>query len=153
MKDEILIFFFTKVTSEISFVILILIILHILIIQKRQKDASFLFISSIATVGSIWILKNLLKVERPEGALFPLDGYAFPSGHAALSAYLGFVFYDFFVKNMQKKYHSAVVAGIFIFILSVGLSRIYFGVHTLIQISAGYLIGFCIPFFLNKIRK
>lgn len=153
MKDGLLIFFFTKVTSEISFVILLLIILHILIIQKRQKDASFLFISAIATVSSVWILKNLFKVPRPEGLLISVDGYALPSGHAALGAYIGFITYSFFVKKMKKKYSYPIMFGIFILILSIGMSRVYFGVHTIFQVFVGYSVGIGIPMILSYFRK
>jgi len=150
MNNDYLVFFFTKITSEISFAILVLIILHILIMQGRRKEASFVFISSLHTLAIVWILKNLFKIERPENSIIKVDGYAFPSGHAALSIFLGYITYILFVKKLENKYKYPITLGIIMLVISVGLSRLYFGVHTPIQVLAGYFIGIITPILIKK---
>ena len=153
MTPALLEFLYTKMISEISFIIIIGVFLYILISNKRKKEATYLIVSTIILSFLIYFFKNSLMVERPENALIEIDGYALPSGHSALSMFFGIVAYQLFIKNLKKKYRAPLVFGVIALVLSIGLSRIYFGVHTPFQVFIGFLMGAIVPIVLAKIYK
>lgn len=85
-------------------------------------------------------IKDILKIPRPfeyTDMLRRIDltmspGYSFPSAHAQLSSSMA--------AGITRYYRKP---GIFCCItaLLIGLSRLYLGVHTLVDICAGFLIG------------
>ena len=95
------------------------------------------------------VLKNIFAVPRPYtySAVRQIDtstgyGYSFPSGHAQLSttfAGLGMI-------NIRKK--AIYIIGILLIILT-GISRMYLGVHTPLDIAVGYILGTAVIFISN----
>lgn len=92
------------------------------------------------------VLKNIFAVPRPYtySAVRQIDtstgyGYSFPSAHAQLST----TFAGLGMMNMRKKIMHA--SGILLIVLT-GLSRMYLGVHTPLDIAAGYLLGTAVIF-------
>jgi len=81
-------------------------------------------------------LKNIFKTPRPNKALWrtEAEGYGFPSGHVTVTA----GFWGYFMMAMRKKWIT-IIASIIIFF--VAFSRIYLGVHFLLDIIGGALIG------------
>lgn len=80
--------------------------------------------------------------ERPSTALFHESLYSFPSGHATISvAFYGFVLYTFFreTPTFRSKLNLFFIA--LTVIILIGMSRIYFGVHYVSDVWAGYLVG------------
>ncbi|MFZ1586333.1 MAG: phosphatase PAP2 family protein, partial [Saprospiraceae bacterium] len=66
--------------------------------------------------------------------------YSFPSGHSmAAVAFYGMIFYLIIRNNLSHRLFW-FVAGI-VFILLIGFSRIYLGVHFLTDVLAGYVLG------------
>lgn len=95
------------------------------------------------------LLKYIFAVPRPYtySAVRQIDtetgyGYSFPSGHAQLSA----TFAGLGMINIRRKIMYA--AGILLAALT-GLSRMYLGVHTPLDIAVGYLIGIGVIFASN----
>ena len=87
------------------------------------------------------VIKAVCRIPRPIG--YPgirslrketAGGYSFPSGH---TQQIGVFWYSLSLKYRQK--WMAPVGGILIFL--VGLSRLYLGVHTLLDVVGGLLIG------------
>ena len=79
---------------------------------------------------------------RPDVALYVEDTFSFPSGHATMAvAFYGFLVYLLF-RNI-KKWRYKINALFFgsLLILTIGLSRLYLGVHFLSDVWAGYLLG------------
>ncbi len=87
------------------------------------------------------LLKYIFAVPRPYtySAVRQIDtetgyGYSFPSAHAQLSA----TFAGLGMINIRRK--SMYIAGILLALLT-GISRMYLGVHTPLDIAVGYILG------------
>lgn len=96
------------------------------------------------------VFKNLIHRPRPfltiKGA-FPLltpHSFSFPSGHATLAMAMAVVFAHHFPKARGSVYLLAVL---------VGFSRIYFGVHYLSDVLAGFLLGAVIGYLSIYLEK
>lgn len=104
-------------------------------------------IAIISNLGIITILNQLLKriVQRPRPEEFRIineSGYSFPSGHSMISmAFYGFLIYLIYknVKNKYLKWSLMTILGLLI--ISIGISRIYLGVHYTSDVLAGFLIS------------
>ena len=110
------------------------------------KDRSNLLLFIIALLGSHYLfrlLKQLFKRARPDvHRLIEIGGYSFPSGHAtnALCIYgvLTFVLWH----HIPTRWGRIILSIFSIFmIVSIGLSRIYLGVHFPSDVLAGYFAG------------
>lgn len=121
--------------------ITISIILFILIKNKR------IGIAILSNLGIVTILNQLLKriLQRPRPEEFRIineRGYSFPSGHSMVSmAFYGFLIYLIYknVKNKYLKWSLITILGVLI--ISIGISRIYLGVHYTSDVLAGFLIA------------
>ncbi len=112
-------------------------------IHNHQKQIAPLLVSVCGTTVTVFSIKNFLGKARPLAEAFYLEqSFSFPSGHAALAVAL----YGFFIYLIwqHEKHHlqNKVIWGLGIFILLIGLSRLYLGVHFLSDILAGYAVGF-----------
>jgi len=126
---------FSPVIGAMLFVLLFL----ILLMKKRLRDALSVGLASAATLGIVELLKN--SVNRPRPRIDPTlwaTSPSFPSGHAAESACFALLAAWFLVPARYRK--EALLTGIIITLL-VGGSRLYFNVHYLSDILAGYAIG------------
>ena len=119
----------------------IAIILFIVIKNKK------IGIAIISNLGIVTILNQLLKriLQRPRPEEFRIineSGYSFPSGHSMISmAFYGFLIYLIYkyVKNKYLKWTLITILGMLI--ISIGISRIYLGVHYTSDVIAGFLIA------------
>ena len=111
-----------------------------------DKKAGYKFIFVFFSSGVICqTMKISFRIDRPwildptlspvKGALKAATGYSFPSGHtqAATSLFGSLIFY---LRKPVYKIASAII------ILSVAFSRMYLGVHTLLDVSVSMLITF-----------
>lgn len=117
-------------------------IIFLLVIKNKKISLSILFNLGIATFLNI-LLKNIIQRPRPEGfRLISETGYSFPSGHSMISmAYYGYLIYLIFkfVKNKKLKTFLIIILGVLI--LSIGISRIYLGVHYTSDVIAGFVLS------------
>lgn len=99
----------------------------------------------VSTILNV-LLKNLFTRQRPDILrLINELSYSFPSGHAMNNAALYTILILMIfrsVKNPVRKY--SLIALCVVLNLSIGLSRIYLGVHYAGDVLGGWLIGFAV---------
>lgn len=136
------IFKFISFICSPKFMILVNVCLLIFIILKKKYKLFLINIASIVSVIVNNILKIIIKRERPNFlALVSESSYSFPSGHSMISIlFFGSIIY--LVNKYNIKYKKTITILLSIFIILVGLSRLYLGVHFLTDVIGGYLCGF-----------
>ena len=86
--------------------------------------------------------------------LIEQGGYSFPSGHTMFSVCIyGYLFYLAITKIKNKILRYSVSSLLLLVILSIGVSRIYVGVHFASDVLAGYLLGCCYLLFLIEVEE
>lgn len=122
-------------------------VLSILLLVYLWKSRMFTYLVPyiVALLGStvcMYLIKYLVARPRPLGAVIAETGYSFPSGHATGA----FVLYGFLIyiasKHMSRsssRYALQVILALLI--ISIGVSRLYLGVHFFSDVLAGYLLG------------
>lgn len=129
----------TKFANTVSILILVIILLLIL----KKEDGIILGISTISSVLVNTIIKNIIRRPRPNHLrLITQGGYSFPSGHSMISVCVYGLLIYLVIKNIKNtKLKIALTILLLFLILSIGLSRIYVGVHYPSDVLAGYLLA------------
>jgi len=123
-------------------------------IDKRSGEWVLMNIFCAVFVGNV--LKDVLKTPRPwvaddrvipeERALDSAKGYSTPSGHSCEST-AGFGSLAFVSRYRILSFIFAAV------IMAIMFSRLYLGVHTLLDILTGFLIAVIVMFFNHNLLK
>lgn len=123
------------------FLAVLTIILFILIKNKKIGVSIFSNLAIITALNQL--LKNILQRPRPtEYRIIEETGYSFPSGHSMISmAFYGYIIYLIYkyVKNKYVKWISMALLSLLI--CSIGISRIYLGVHYTSDVLGGFSIS------------
>jgi undecaprenyl-diphosphatase len=115
-----------------------------LILALKKRDRAYIIGLAVAVGGAKLteiVMKIAIERARPDGfALFHLDTYSFPSGHAtgAMALY-GFVAYILCALYPRKRVLWIAPASFIIFM--IGASRVYLGVHFPSDVLGGFLVG------------
>lgn len=133
-----------KFITNFGGAIILIILAPMLFIFIKNKKIG---ISVILNLIIITVLNQLLKriVQRPHPTEFRIveeSGYSFPSGHSMVSmAFYGYLIYLIYkyVKNKYLKWISIILLSILI--CSIGISRIYLGVHYTSDVLGGFFIS------------
>lgn len=122
----------------------ICIMLLIIVFYYNKKTAGIMTLNLGLSCAVSYIIKEIFKRARPIGiALIEETGYSMPSSHAFVSiAFYGFIIYLIYKKNSKTKLDYFISILLTIFILLVGLSRIYLGVHFASDVTLGFTLGF-----------
>lgn len=115
-----------------------------LLLRRKWYYLLTLLISVLGNGTSVYLIKNYFHRERPGNiASFSLTTYSFPSGHAAGAFALeGFLFY-LLILNAKNRENQLIWLSLgFTYIVLIGLSRLYLGVHFLSDVIGGYSLGF-----------
>lgn len=110
---------------------------------KNKKTGYFIAINLVLVTILNQTFKFILQRPRPtEYRIVNETGYSFPSGHSMISmAFYGFLIYLIY-KNVKNKYLKFTLIGLLSFlIVSIGISRIYLGVHYTSDVLAGFLVS------------
>ena len=124
-------------------VLAIFLLLSLLVFKRWKYVLQATLVLALAT-GSNMILKRFIDRARPGiEHLVSVETLSYPSGHAmSAMAFYGFLIY------LITRYKINVLLKVFlilllaILILSIGISRIYLGVHFPSDIAGGFIAGF-----------
>ncbi|GAB1780222.1 phosphatase PAP2 family protein [Priestia megaterium] len=137
---------FTFIGSTPSVAVISLFSLFFLYKVLKHRTELILFIAII--VGSP-ILNELLKLlfhrARPDfHRLIQINGYSFPSGHA-MSAFAVYGVLSFLLwRHIPTRWgRTLLIVTSIIMILTIGISRIYLGVHYPSDVIGGYFASGC----------
>ncbi len=133
-------------------IVLVLTVVAIILI-KGLKNKLFLLTGIVGTAGLNVVLKHIIQRERPNiNRLIPEKGYSFPSGHSMMSmAFYGMLIFLIFkyVKNTALKWTLIVI--LTILLSTIGITRIYLGVHYPSDVIGGFLVSLTYLFILTEI--
>ena len=115
----------------------------ILVVYRRWVEFAGLAICFSGGAVLNYILKNLFERARPDVfRIVAASGYSFPSGHAMVSIYFYGMLAFLIARNIKSwQWRYVVVAITMLFILTMGISRVYLGVHYPSDVIAGYTAG------------
>lgn len=111
---------------------------------KRWKHiVQILLVLVLAALSNI-VLKRFIDRARPDiEHLVVVKTLSYPSGHAmAAMAFYGFLMYLVYRFNINKYLKIGLMLLLGVIILSIGISRIYLGVHFPSDIAGGFIAGF-----------
>lgn len=159
-RNDYLTLFFKIVTFLGSASFIVIVLIFMLIFFKNIYVKKIIFFNVIVITVINQSLKFLFGRVRPIGyKLAEASGYSFPSGHSMVSmAFYGLLIYLIYkyVKNNRIKWILIIV--IAVLIITIGISRIYLGVHYTSDVIAGstfsslYLLN-VLPYYNLYIEK
>ena len=124
-----------------------------LLMVQVLKNKLFLLTGVVGTAGLNVILKHIIQRKRPNiNRLIPEKGYSFPSGHSMMSmAFYGMLIFLIFkyVKNTTLKWTLIVI--LTILLSTIGITRIYLGVHYPSDVIGGFVVSLTYLFILTEI--
>jgi len=128
----------------------------LLLLIKRNKKCPFLIaLNLMMAFFTSQILKFFFRRSRPaEIFLVNATGYSYPSGHMLVSS----AFYFYILYLINKKVKNKIIKGILFittisFVLLIGFSRIYLGVHYTTDVIGGLLLAIAYLIIYIKITK
>lgn len=137
---ESIVFIATQVLSTEVLVGVVALVMLDLLRRGYTYAAICIAVSTILMMLSVTLLKEVFMVPRPAGALLALESYAFPSGHGAGVLFLSGVLY-YYASLVRWVPLRMVLPTVVVLVFLVGASRVYLGVHTPLQVFAGYTLG------------
>lgn len=112
--------------------------------QGRKHDAWTVVVSTGGAMAINTILKNIFRRQRPQELARRIKlpkSHSFPSGHSLLSAATYPIVAHHLVERHSLPVQAAVHAVAGMIIVSVGFSRVYFGVHFPSDVLGGFAAG------------
>lgn len=125
------------------------------VLKKHLKEALFLLVNTLGSFGLNSLIKQVFQRTRPlDFALVKQGGLSYPSGHSmvVMSMYLA-LFYLLIRDVEDKKKKNIIAVAVGIYIASMGLSRMYLGVHWPTDIIGGYICGYLLYDISKRIIK
>ena len=137
-------------------IFLIALTIVLLVLIKNKKIGISIFSNLVIVTILNQLLKAILQRPRPtEYRIVEETGYSFPSGHSMVSmAFYGYLIYLIYkyVKNKYIKWISIVLLSILV--CSIGISRIYLGVHYTSDVLGGFLISMAyLVIYISAVNK
>lgn len=117
-----------------------------LVIARRYRASCFMVINVLGWAGlGNFVLKNLVRRPRPTiDRLVSASSFSFPSGHSITVMLLWGTVIVLAGRYLRQHpgWKWLVIGLASLWILAVGISRIYVGVHYPSDVCAGWLLGF-----------
>jgi membrane-associated phospholipid phosphatase len=118
----------------------------IAMLRKGRKDEAWTVVVSTGGAMAInTLLKNVFQRQRPQELARRIKlprSHSFPSGHSLLSAATYPIVAHHLVEQASAPVQALAHTAAALIILSVGFSRIYFGVHFPSDVLGGFAAGF-----------
>jgi undecaprenyl-diphosphatase len=133
----------TRLGNQSTVVFITLVTLGILWGRRYRQEAKIFLLNCLGGTILSYGLKLAFSKPRPQlwKLLISEESYSYPSGHAlgsmVLYGFLGYLLGNHYPKYAKLFYYIAAIA-----ITSIGLSRLYLGVHWPTDVIAGYGVGF-----------
>lgn len=124
--------------------LIILTILSWIFIKSKKIDIAITSNLVIITILNT-LFKYILQRPRPEGhQIIVQNGYSFPSGHSMIGmAFYGYLIYLVYKYIKNKKIKVLITILLSIIIITIGISRIYLGVHYTSDVLCGFMTSIC----------
>ena len=130
--------------------------IFLLLIIKNKKIGISIFLNLIISTLTNYTFKQVLQRPRPtEYRIIDESGYSLPSGHSMVSmAFYGYLIY-LIHRHIKNKYIKwSLITLLSLLIISIGISRIYLGVHYTSDVIAGFLVAISyLIIYINIINK
>jgi len=144
LSNEYMDIFFKYISFLITDIPLVIVLsyLYWCVSKKNGFKAGIVLLSSMQLN---FILKNIFKLERPyvkDKRIINKDtdygyGYSFPSNHSQIAATILTLFNKYFKLGKSLVYGSILV-------VLIALSRVYLGVHSVLDVLAGAFLGWLV---------
>lgn len=107
---------------------------------KAYADVVFIVLGVAGSIASVWLMKVLISRPRPPEIYHLATSYgdSFPSGHSMYAAALACL--AIYVSRTAPS-HRLVVCLAILWMLIMGVSRVYLGVHYPSDVLAGWSMG------------
>ena len=124
-----------------TIVIMIIVIVTLMFLNKRNRI--ILGSTTILTVTFNQAIKHILRRPRPEHLrLIKQGGFSYPSGHSMIAICVYGIMIYLINKNIKNKKINIMLSILLtILILTIGISRIYVGVHYPSDVLGGFLLS------------
>ena len=125
----------------LAVVIMIIVIVTLMFLNKRNRI--ILGSTTILTVTFNQAIKHILRRPRPEHLrLIKQGGFSYPSGHSMIAICVYGIMIYLINKNIKNKKIKIMLSILLtILILTIGISRIYVGVHYPSDVLGGFLLS------------
>ncbi|RDW22316.1 phosphatase PAP2 family protein [Oceanobacillus arenosus] len=133
--------FFTFIGSFSAMLVIVLVTtLFLYVVLKHRVEIILLWTVVFTTPILNWILKQSFHRARPElHRLIDIGGYSFPSGHAMSAfAFYGILAFLLWRHIPNRSGRTILILFSSLFIILIGISRVYLGVHYPSDIIGGY---------------
>lgn len=130
--------------AEKFLVPLMLFIIVFNLIKKNIRESIFLLVNTLGSFTLNSLIKQIFQRTRPlDFSLVKQGGLSYPSGHSmvVMSMYLA-IFYLLTKNEKDKNKRVSIGLVVGIYIISMGISRMYLGVHWPTDIIGGYICGY-----------
>ncbi|HUH29745.1 phosphatase PAP2 family protein [Gelidibacter sp.] len=126
-----------------AFVLGTFMLLSIFVYKRWKYAVQIVLVLALSAVSNL-ILKRFVDRARPGiEHMVSVETLSYPSGHAmSAMAFYGFLMYLFYRFKINIFLKIGIILLLGILILSIGLSRIYLGVHYPSDIAGGFIAGF-----------
>lgn len=117
----------------------------ILWLWKKRDYIAYFWLTLLIGELAAYLGKLSVHRIRPYNPVYFEDSFSFPSGHAVIAMiFYGFLGYFLIRKLKSRKQKAGIFFVCFVIIASIGLSRLYLGVHYLSDVFGGYSLGFLV---------
>lgn len=108
---------------------------------KKYQHVVFIALGLVGSIAIVWLLKYLVSRPRPPEMYHLVESYgaSFPSAHSMYAATLGCL--AIYLSRKHPQHHIIWFCAV-LWLVIMGLSRVYLGVHFPSDVLAGWSISF-----------